>query len=79
MPNSVLRKKLEISWTWSQDGLTWSAPDNPRYAFARFPAVYKMYVVREISAVTGVGDDTSKEFLNRLLPELQSSLGLPTK
>lgn len=79
MPSSVLPKKLEISWTWSQDGSTWSSPDNPRYAFARFPAVYKMYVVREISSATGVDDDTSKEFLNRLLPELRSSLGVPTK
>lgn len=77
LPNSVLSKKLEISWTWSQDGSTWSSPDNPRYVFARYPAVYKMYVVREMSAISGNADETANEFVKRLLPALRSSLGKP--
>lgn len=74
MPRSVINKRLEISWTWSRDGKTWSAPDNPRITFARYPSLYKMYVVHEKSIASTINDDTSTEFLARLLPELQNSL-----
>src|SRR5262245_10801512 len=36
---------LRIYWAWS-DGGAWTAADNPRVAFARSPALYKLYAVR---------------------------------
>lgn len=75
LPNALVNRRLEIAWAWSRDGLNWSAPESPRYAFARFPAVYKLYVVRELPAESKVADVTSKEFLEKLLPELRTVFG----
>lgn len=77
LPNAVVPKRLEIFWAWSRDGFTWSAPENPRYSFARYPALYKMYIVRETPAQSKVADETSKEFLGRMLPELRTAFGNP--
>src|SRR5262249_46411169 len=37
---------LTIHWGWSHGGPTWEAPANARLALARYPALYKLYVVR---------------------------------
>jgi len=37
--------RLRIYWGWSAPG-PWTAPDNPRLVFARFPVLYKLYVLR---------------------------------
>ena len=71
VPNSIVPRRLEILWAWSLDGNTWSAPESPRYSFARFPAVYKLYVVRETPASRRDSDEISKDFLVRFLPELR--------
>ncbi len=71
LPNAVVPKRLEIYWAWSRDGSSWSAPDSPRYTFARFPALYKLYVVRETPAKPRPEDDAvTKDFLALILPEL---------
>ena len=75
LSNAVVPKRLEIYWAWSRDGSTWSAPNSPRYAFARYPALYKIYIVREMPAQTKVADETSKEFMVKLLPELHTAFG----
>ena len=72
-PNWIVPRRLEILWAWSRDGTTWLAPESPRYTFARYPAVYKLYVVRETSATSRDGDETSKDFIIRFLPELRRS------
>jgi hypothetical protein len=71
---SAVPTRLRIFWAWSADG-AWNAPDNPRLAFARFPALYKLYVLRE-AAVAGERpeDEPCTEFLRRLLPELAKCL-----
>ena len=64
---------LRVWWAWNATD-HWEAPDNPRLKFGRFPALYKLYVVRELTA----GDespDPGTIFLQRLVPELQRSLG----
>lgn len=73
MPNLIVPRRLEIFWAWSRDGQTWSAPDNSRYNFARFPAVYKLYVVRETPAPFRDDDRTIHDFLARLLPDIRRS------
>jgi Protein of unknown function (DUF3485) len=65
---------LRIFWAWSAGG-DWQAPDNPRLAFARYRALYKLYLIEQAPA-----DDELPEkgpclpFLRLLLPELQKSL-----
>ncbi len=76
-PRAVVPKRLQILWSWSRDGVTWSAPDGPRYAFARYPALYKMYIVHESPPQAKIEDGTSAEFLANLLPALESAFGDP--
>jgi hypothetical protein len=68
------RKVLRIFWAWSADG-NWTSPENPRLAFARFPMLYKLYLVREMADTNEpLDDDPCVEFMRTLLPELQKSL-----
>jgi hypothetical protein len=67
--------QLEIYWAWSRDGRTWEAPDNPRTSFARLPALYKLYAVREF--VPGTREEQAEScraFLLRSLPDLGEAL-----
>jgi len=65
---------LRILWGWSGDG-TWQAPDYPRLTLARFPALYKIYIIRELTNPhERPEDDPCLEFLRQFLPELSRSL-----
>ena len=66
--------QLHIFWAWSATG-DWQAPDNPRLTFARAPLLYKLYVLRE-GTTDGerLEEDSCKEFIKRLLPELEQCL-----
>jgi hypothetical protein len=66
--------QLRILWAWSGGG-PWQAPDTPRLVFARYPALYKLYLVRPLSSLDEPLDrDPCLDFLRALLPELQRSL-----
>lgn len=45
---------LQISWSWF-DGRSWQAPTNPRLTFAPRKALYKLYLIRELSSKSDVG------------------------
>jgi hypothetical protein len=34
-PGALPPTQLEIFWAWSRDGVSWEAPENPRFALAR--------------------------------------------
>jgi hypothetical protein len=71
----VVPSQLEIYWGWSRDGRTWDAPENPRMSYARLPALYKLYAVRQFVAGTpGEATDPCKDFLSRALPEFGQAL-----
>jgi hypothetical protein len=67
--------RLRLYWAWSADG-TWATPANPRLAFARVPALYKLYVFREVpsGADSRADDEPCLVFLRQLLPELNHAL-----
>jgi hypothetical protein len=75
---AVLRKEgaavpthLRIFWGWRVPGLAWVAPSSPRGAFPRLPALYKLYVIREMASPDEpLDDDPAVAFIQRLLPEL---------
>jgi hypothetical protein len=76
-PGPAAAENCHVFWAWSAAG-DWSAPANPRIAFAPYPALYKLYVIRE----PGPGDeslqeDPAVEFIRLLLPELRAALFVP--
>jgi hypothetical protein len=73
-PDAVVPTRLEIYWAWSTGG-PFEAPDNPRFAYARAPALYKLYVVREFAPTSRAAKDNAcAQFLRRALPEFQAAL-----
>ncbi|MBX6312417.1 MAG: exosortase-associated EpsI family protein [Isosphaeraceae bacterium] len=72
---SFAAPQLRIFWSWGTAGI-WRAPDNPRWAFAASPVLYKLYVIHETADANGRPEDdaTSLAFLRRLLPELERVL-----
>src|SRR5262249_25229849 len=65
---------LRIFWSWSATG-AWKVPDAPRVTFARHPALYKLYLIRELSRPgEPVEGDACVELMRQLLPELQRAL-----
>lgn len=69
-------EKLGIYWAWNATG-AWEAVDRPRWVYARYPVLYKLYVVRNIGANPGKDlqeDDYTPKFLEVFLPELQRCL-----
>jgi len=68
---------LRILWSWN-GGDGWEAADSPRLAFARFPALYKLYLIHEMaSAQELLDDDPSINLLRQLLPEWDKVLFSP--
>jgi hypothetical protein len=66
---------LRIFWSWFGGG-AWHAPDSPRWSLAHLPALYKLYVIREVSgAPAKAGDDPAAAFLGVLTPALTRTLG----
>ena len=74
-PDAIVPERLHFFWSWSTNVATWQAPDNPRWNLARYPAVFKMYVVRNLTQKEKVDDGPVIEFLAVFLPELEKSLG----
>jgi Protein of unknown function (DUF3485) len=66
--------RIRLFWAWNA-GAGWSAPEEPRLAFARFRVLHKLYVLRD---QTNVGEPTREDpcltFLQVLLPSLDQSL-----
>ncbi|HJT77773.1 MAG TPA: exosortase-associated EpsI family protein [Gemmataceae bacterium] len=74
-PEAAEARELRIFWTWYGGG-SWQAPAYPRFAFARYPALYKLYAVREVRGGLGrAEDDPCTDLLDRLLPWLGERLG----
>jgi len=77
-PDAIVPVRSRLFWCWSRDGRSWDAPDSPRATFARFPAVYKLYVaVDSPGGRPRAGADPMVDFLPRLLSELQTVLTDP--
>jgi hypothetical protein len=69
--------RLRIFWSWF-DGQSWKAPSSPRVSFARSPALYKLYVIREMTGPEATSEEEfAKDYLRRLLPRLSQALTPP--
>jgi hypothetical protein len=67
--------RQEVLWSWAAGG-KWQTPRSPRLAFARYPVLYKLYVIRPLPAEAGpAGDDAgADDFIRVLLPEVETCL-----
>lgn len=72
-PNSASFTELHVLWCWNA-GSGWQAPHSPRVALAGSGAVYKLYVVQEVTRDDERAERVSGEFLGQLLPELNKRL-----
>ncbi len=66
---------LRIFWSWSGNG-EWRVPkEGPRRAFAWHPALFKLYLIREMSSSDDpLETDPCVDLMKHLLPRLQQSL-----
>jgi hypothetical protein len=63
-----------IFWSWSATG-AWQVPDNPRLTFARYPILYKLYLIHDLSRPGESPDeDPCLDLMRQLRPELQRVL-----
>jgi len=68
------QRKTRVFWSWSADG-AWKAPASPRFAFARYRALYKLYVQRPIiHDDDSLDTDYAVDFLKAFIPELDKTL-----
>lgn len=62
------QRTLRIFWTWNATG-TWQAPDSPRFTFARYPVLHKLYLVREMATPEEPLDgEACLEFMEQFQP-----------
>jgi hypothetical protein len=69
------RAELRVFWSWFAAG-SWQAPEAPRLTFARYPVLYKLYLVRDLTTAQPdrLDDDPCVPFLRQLLPILGTAL-----
>jgi hypothetical protein len=66
--------RMRIFWSWSLGG-KWEAPGSPRFRYAGRPALYKLYVIRNVTgAACPVAEDPAVRLLGELLPILGREL-----
>jgi hypothetical protein len=69
--------RLRLYWGWN-GGDVWTASADARVQFVRKPVLHKLYVVRELSALTESGrSEPCEDFLRVLLPALRKGLFNP--
>jgi len=65
---------LRIFWGWNAAG-KWEAADSPRTLYARYPALFKMYFIRELASPDEPLDgEPCVELMRQLLPQVQQAL-----
>jgi hypothetical protein len=69
---------LRIFWAWSSTG-DWSAPEDPRFAFAGHEALFKLYLIREVAVPDeALDDDPCVDLMRQLLPAMRAALFEPS-
>lgn len=71
-PTGVLR--LRVLWGWN-DSQGWDAPDHARWKYAASPALWKLYIVHELTETdVPASEDSGKKFLEHFLPVIDRVL-----
>lgn len=64
-------QRIRTWWGWT-DGKEWKAPQNPRFAFAGTPVLYKIYFTEDVSATES--PSAIPTFAQQLLPRMNESV-----
>jgi Protein of unknown function (DUF3485) len=73
-PPTLNASQLEVCWAWN-GGNGWEAPENPRWDLAHYSVLYKLYVVRDVSAnPVDENRDPTVSFMGIMLPYLERAL-----
>lgn len=73
-PTAEAVPPIEVNWAWNA-GNDWTAPDKPRWVFARDSALYKLYVIADVpSAVAAKKRDPCGDFMQTTLSVLEAAL-----
>ena len=65
---------VRVYWSFSGAG-DWQVPTTARFAFARFPVLYKLYVVHQLKKPgEPLESDPANELIKVLVPELQKTV-----
>ncbi|MGC1273672.1 MAG: hypothetical protein WBC44_08205 [Planctomycetaceae bacterium] len=64
-------QRIRTWWGWS-DGGEWTAPQNPRFAFAGTPVLYKVYFTEDVSSTET--PSVIPSFAQQFLPEVSESV-----
>jgi hypothetical protein len=65
---------LRVFWAWNARG-AWSVPENPRLAFAGYPVLYKLHMVRDLaSANEPLEEDPGMDLLRQLVAAFHKSV-----
>jgi hypothetical protein len=68
------RERLRILWSWNTAG-NWVVPRDTRLTFARYPHLYKLYLMRDLArAGESLEDDPCLDLMGQLGPELRRAL-----
>lgn len=71
--SASMTQKMRTFWSWSVAG-HWQAADHPRIKYANSPFLYKIYLSHSLTDVSEPIDEPTKEFLERLLSEVDRTL-----
>jgi hypothetical protein len=72
--DAPLPDPLRVTLSWNATG-QWQAPSQPRWSFARYPILFKLYLVQSLNRLDAPdAKQTEDEFMSLLLPELHSRL-----
>jgi hypothetical protein len=70
----VLPEQLRIFWAWNANG-QWHAPEEARLVLARYPVLYKVYVVRRAPKMEETPEqDPAADFLKVMVPTVEKAL-----
>lgn len=70
-------RSVRIYWSFSGDG-DWQAPRSPRITFARYPCVYKLYVIRQMRRADDLPEkEPLEDFIRAAAPALKKALFQP--
>jgi hypothetical protein len=79
---TMAQSGLKIYWAWRGNGsdTKWEVSDSPRFHFASYRALYKIYVIREMLMAdpSPVKDEVGPDFIRALLPAMQSAVFAPS-
>lgn len=79
LPRGSAPLHVRVFWAWSGNG-RWQAPDHPKLSFGKFPALYKVYVLRTLlRRDEPLEGDPCVDFLKVVVPQLNQTFFPPAE